>query len=138
MLEDINLYGAKGLLVNITAGPDMAIGEFEAVGNAINEFAAPDANVVIGTAFDPSMEGDLRVTMVATGLVDAKAEQKAEIVEEEPALQSVPQSVESSEQTNQRRLPPKRFARAGAATAEASKLDMDYLDIPAFLRRQAD
>ncbi|NKB63745.1 MAG: cell division protein FtsZ [Gammaproteobacteria bacterium] len=138
LLEDINLYGAKGLLVNITAGPDMAIGEFEAVGNAINEFAAPDANVVIGTAFDPSMEGDLRVTMVATGLVDAKAEQKAEIVEEEPALQSVPQSVESSEQTNQRRLPPKRFARAGAATAEASKLDMDYLDIPAFLRRQAD
>ncbi|NKB75927.1 MAG: cell division protein FtsZ [Gammaproteobacteria bacterium] len=138
LLEDINLYGAKGLLVNITAGPDMAIGEFEAVGNAINEFAAPDANVVIGTAFDPSMAGDLRVTMVATGLVDTKAEAKSEIVPEEPALQSVPQPVESTGEMNQRRLPPKRFARAGAATAEASKLDMDYLDIPAFLRRQAD
>ena len=140
LLEDINLYGAKGLLVNITAGPDMAIGEFEAVGNAVNEFAAPDANVVIGTAFDPNMAGDLRVTMVATGLVDGKPEKKqiepvAPAVEEKP-IQAVPTPVDDS--GNQRRLPPKRFARAGAATAEASQVDMDYLDIPAFLRRQAD
>ena len=72
LLEDVNLHGAKGLLVNITAGPDMAIGEFEAVGNAIHEYAAPDANVVIGTAFDPDIDGNLRVTMVATGLQDSR------------------------------------------------------------------
>ena len=140
LLEDINLYGAKGLLVNITAGPDMAIGEFEAVGNAINEFAAPDANVVIGTAFDPEMDGDLRVTMVATGLADGKPEKKSvepsAPVVEEPVVQSAPQPVEDS--GHRRRLPPKRFTRGGTATADASQTDMDYLDIPAFLRRQAD
>ena len=71
LLEDVDLHGAKGMLVNITAHPNMAAGEFEAVGTSIGEYAAADANVVIGTAFDESMGEDLRVTMVATGLADA-------------------------------------------------------------------
>jgi len=140
LLEDVNLHGAKGLLVNITAGPDMAIGEFEAVGNAIHEYAAPDANVVIGTAFDPEMQGDLRVTMVATGLNDSKAQ----VAAEKPVKAVAPPPKPEPEPENA--LPPgamspgKRFGRTGAVTNgnAAVQLDLDHLDIPAFLRRQAD
>ncbi len=143
LLEDINLHGAKGLLVNITAGPDMAIGEFEAVGNAIHEYAAADANVVIGTAFDPEMQGDLRVTMVATGLSDPKAA-KPEVEKAQPLKAAPPPREEKAEKLPKGAVaPPRRFARgsggaAATATAEARQLDLDHLDIPAFLRRQAD
>ena len=68
LLEDIDLAGARGILVNITAGLDMAIGEFEEVGNVVRSFAADDATVVVGTAIDEALEGELRVTVVATGL----------------------------------------------------------------------
>jgi cell division protein FtsZ len=135
LLEDVNLHGAKGLLVNITAGPDMAIGEFEAVGNAIHEYAADDANVVIGTAFDPSMQGDLRVTMVATGLIDPRV--KAAIAEDAERKQTKPvQVVDTTPDHAERPLRQKRYAMAGAG--DVSQLDMDHLDIPAFLRKQAD
>jgi cell division protein FtsZ len=130
LLEDVNLHGAKGLLVNITAGPDMAIGEFEAVGNAIHEYAADDANVVIGTAFDPSMQGDLRVTMVATGLIDPRVK----VTEEKP--EKPVQAVEPIQDRSERPLKHKRVAMAGAG--DVSQIDMEHLDIPAFLRKQAD
>jgi len=68
LLEDIDLLGARGILVNITCGLDMAIGEFEEVGNVVRQFAADDATVVVGTAIDANLEGELRVTVVATGL----------------------------------------------------------------------
>lgn len=68
LLEDIDLSGARGILVNITAGLDMAIGEFEEVGNVVRQFAADDATIVVGTAIDEALEGELRVTVVATGL----------------------------------------------------------------------
>ena len=76
LLENVNLAGAKGLLVNITAGQDLTIGEFEEVGNTIKELASDDATVVVGTAIDETMKNELRVTIVATGLgqgVPAKA-----------------------------------------------------------------
>ncbi len=129
LLEDVNLRGAKGLLVNITAGPDMAIGEFEAVGTAIHEYAADDANVVIGTAFDPAMQGDIRVTMVATGLVDPTA--LSENVESNPK-----QAIHVVE-PKQRRVPQQqRSVSAGSANTQALQLDMRNLDIPTFLRNQ--
>ncbi|MDE0282819.1 MAG: cell division protein FtsZ [Gammaproteobacteria bacterium] len=139
LLEDINLYGAKGLLVNITAGPDMAIGEFEAVGNSIHEYAAPDANLVIGTAFDPEMQGDLRVTMVATGLCDSSSPKP--VVEKPVKAAPPPPKEEKAEEKLPKgaMVPPRKFARAGGASmAEAAQLDLDHLEIPAFLRRQAD
>ena len=122
----------------------MAIGEFEAVGNAVHEYAAADANVVIGTAFDPEMEGDLRVTMVATGLSDPKASKAAT---EKPikAAPPPPEEEKSEPLPKGAMVPPRRFGRgagaaaaAAAAPAEAAQLDLDHLDIPAFLRRQAD
>ena len=72
LLEDINLAGARGVLVNITAGLDLSIGEFEEVGNTVKQFAAEDATVVVGTVIEPEMQGELRVTVVATGLIAAR------------------------------------------------------------------
>ena len=68
LLEDVNLAGANGILVNVTAGLDLAIGEFEEVGRIVKEFAADDATVVVGTVIDPEMSNQVRVTVVATGL----------------------------------------------------------------------
>jgi len=69
LLDDVSMAGAKGILVNITAGMDMSIGEFEEVGNAIKEFASENATVVVGTVIEPEMTGEMRVTIVATGFV---------------------------------------------------------------------
>ena len=68
LLEDINLSGANGILVNVTAGLDLAIGEFEEVGRIIKDFASENATVVVGTVIDPEMTSEIRVTVVATGL----------------------------------------------------------------------
>jgi cell division protein FtsZ len=144
LLEDVNLHGAKGLLVNITAGPDMAIGEFEAVGNAIHEYAAADANVVIGTAFDPGMQGELRVTMVATGLIDSRAKAAEPEVLEPITIKASPiQSVKpvDAPEENVRRAAARGsgFAKARVAgSGDSMQMDLDHLDIPAFLRKQAD
>src|SRR5258708_30425280 len=69
LLEDINLSGAQGILVNVTAGMDLSIGEFQEVGNVIKQFASDDATVVVGTVVDPEMATPIRVTVAATGLV---------------------------------------------------------------------
>ena len=68
LLEDINLSGAHGILVNVTAGMDLSIGEFQEVGNIVKQFASEDATVVVGTVIDPEMSDEMRVTVVATGL----------------------------------------------------------------------
>src|SRR5579863_907364 len=68
LLEDINLAGAQGILVNVTAGMDLSIGEFEEVGSIVKEYASEDATVVVGTVIDPEMSNQIRVTVVATGL----------------------------------------------------------------------
>ena len=131
LLEDIDINGARGILVNVTAGMDMAIGEFEEVGEVIREFASDEATVVIGTVLDPEMKGDLRVTMVATGISMSSSR------ETPVAVHKVTQP------TNYRDLDtptvisgvPRRRAESSAAVQEEN---IDYLDIPAFLRRQAD
>ena len=68
LLEDINLAGAHGILVNVTAGMDLSIGEFQEVGQIVKQFASEDATVVVGTVIDPEMSNQVRVTVVATGL----------------------------------------------------------------------
>src|SRR5690606_38322660 len=68
LLEDVNLQGARGILVNITAGIDLSLGEYSEVGSIIEEFASGDATVVVGTVIDPELTNELRVTVVATGL----------------------------------------------------------------------
>ena len=129
LLEDINISGARGLLVNVTAGLGMSIGEFEEVGTTVKEFAADDATLVVGTVIDPELQDELRVTIVATGLGQG-----------------------------QKRPQPYHVVKTGTGTVDYEELDtptvirnrrssqhqavgegtLEYLDIPAFLRKQAD
>jgi cell division protein FtsZ len=132
LLEDINLAGANGILVNVTAGTDMSIGEFQEVGTTIKEFASEDATVVIGTVIDPEMTDRIRVTVVATGLGRhaAAAESPMRIVRRTQA-QPEPNYRTLDKPTVQRK-------RAVGDGLEEGSLQEELLDIPAFLRRQAD
>ena len=132
LLEDINLAGANGILVNVTAGMDLSIGEFQEVGNTIKEFASDDATVVVGTVIDPDMTDKIRVTVVATGLGQhaAQAESPMRIVRK-TAVHSEPNYHTLDKPTVQRK-------RAVGDGLESPGLQEELLDIPAFLRRQAD
>lgn len=144
LLEDVNLAGAKGILVNITAGMDLSIGEFEEVGSTVKEFACDDATVVVGTVIDPDMDNEMRVTVVATGLGEAtaRAKPKPEIAEVQP-VRLVNSDVVEQGPADFSELDRPTVIRQDATAAKAyvdaaQDRDMDYLDIPAFLRRQAD
>ena len=156
LLEDIDLRGARGILVNITAGPNLSLGEFSDVGDTVEEFASDQATVVVGTVIDDDMGDELRVTVVATGLGRTE-----EISRPVPA-----KVVDNTLKTNGEidygqldrptvtRTAGRGTMRGGAVAASAvaaepqgeamakvaahQEADMDYLDIPAFLRRQAD
>ena len=153
LLEDIDLSGARGVLVNITAGLDMSIDEFETVGSTVKAFAAENATVIVGTVIDPEMSEEMRVTVVATGI---GAERKPDISlvnngRDKPreqaysgrsagyganaatarVLDTEVDEVEQEEYDVQAEKP------AAKPQAQGNK-DMDYLDIPAFLRRQVD
>jgi cell division protein FtsZ len=133
LLEDVNLAGARGILVNVTAGMDMSIGEFEEVGNTVKSFASENATVVVGTVIDPEMQGELRVTVVATGL--GQSEQFGE----KPVKLVVDKTAEG--QVDYGQLDRPTVIRNKAATEKYTgnnESSMEYLDIPAFLRRQAD
>ena len=132
LLEDINLAGANGILVNVTAGTDLSIGEFQEVGNTIKEFSSEDATVVVGTVIDAEMTDKIRVTVVATGLGQQaqNAESPMRIVRR-PAAQSEPNYQSLDKPTVQRK-------RAVGDGLDAAGLQEELLDIPAFLRRQAD
>jgi|TARA_B110000027_G_scaffold25861_1_gene28369 cell division protein FtsZ len=136
LLEDVDLAGARGVLVNITAGLDMTIGEFEAVGNTVKDFASDDATVVVGTVIDPEMTDELRVTVVATGLGAEKITKidmanelempQMEIVKKHVDIDYDKPTVLRNEEQGQQKK---------AVNVDSN---MDYLDVPAFLRRQAD
>jgi len=130
LLEDINISGARGILVNITAGLDMSIGEFEEVGNAIKEFASDDATVVIGTVIEPEMREELRVTVVATGLGQEKARKQPYKV-----VKTGTGTTDFEDYETPTVIRNRRTERPLATAAEAA---IEYLDIPAFLRKQAD
>ncbi len=135
LLEDVNLQGARGILVNITAGENLSLGEFSEVGDTVEEFASDDATVVVGTVIDPTLNDEMRVTVVATGLGGSQMMPK-----------KVVDNTTDEAETDYRQLDRPAVMRnrggveRGAALAQAvgAETDMDYLDIPAFLRRQAD
>jgi cell division protein FtsZ len=139
LLEDINLQGARGILVNITAGADLGIAEFEEVLEIIHNIASDDALIKVGTAIDPDLDGEIKITVVATGMggVSAAGMKKAPVTAirkpngevdynalDKPTIDRVAKSS----------VP--RETRFGAQQKENT--DMNFLDIPAFLRRQAD
>ena len=135
LLEDVNLEGARGILVNIAAGENLSLGEFAEVGDTIEEFASDDATVVVGTVIDPNLNEEMRVTVVATGL-GSHHERPTKVVD----------NTETMATTDYRELDRPAIMRnrenaeyvSPMAKAGGPGADMDYLDIPAFLRRQAD
>lgn len=167
LLEDIDLSGARGILVNLTAGMDLTIGEFEEMGDVIEEFASENATVVVGTALDPEMQDEVRVTVIATGVNGAAIPE----FKKDAIAAKEPRTVERSNVKiiNGNKTPPKPVEekpvapvvnkvsndyknydkptvtriQGGQQRDTDSDLDNhdnsgDYLDIPAFLRRQAD
>jgi len=146
LLENVNLSGARGLLVNVTAGPSLSVGEFDEVGGIVQDMAAEDANVVVGTVIDPDMQDDLRVTIVATGIAEPRQVDKPKEISrpvrlvKQVAGAEAPMNSEEREQASVFRaqsplpLPEPRLAAAGGGYSK----NLNYLDIPAFLRRQAD
>jgi cell division protein FtsZ len=131
LLEDINISGARGILVNITAGLDMSIGEFEEVGNTIKEFASDDATVVIGTVIEPEMREELRVTIVATGLGQEKQRSKQPY----KVVKTGTGTTDYEDLETPTVIRNRRTERPMTVQTEAA---IEYLDIPAFLRKQAD
>ncbi|MES2825822.1 MAG: cell division protein FtsZ [Pseudomonadota bacterium] len=145
LLEDVNLQGARGILVNITAGIDLSLGEYSEVGSIIEEFASNDATVVVGTVIDPEMTNELRVTVVATGLGSVSKTVIATPKETKPAPTKVviDNTRRGSGQIDYSALDRPAHLRANSsapavARAPLADKDLEYLDIPAFLRRQAD
>jgi len=144
LLEDVNLMGAAGILVNVTAGMNLSIGEFEEVGNVVKEFASENATVVVGTVIDPEMNDELRVTVVATGL-GMPHQLKAPLPEEIKMKMVAPAEKKADGELDFHHLDRPTFARnkrvvGGDVSVQQPNYDTDleYLDIPAFLRRQAD
>ena len=158
LLEDINLKGARGVLVNITANEEVGLSEFTEVGSIIEEYASEDATVVIGCAIDPSVGDEMRVTVVATGLEGRPAVEvkTAELNVPQQVVEKVEQVVGSSVDVGRTAVAqpePKAPPAPGVKTVERSSNEkgdslesnstssgdkLSYLDIPAFLRRQAD
>ena len=132
LLEDINLSGAKGILVNITSGLDLTMGEFEEVGNTVKAFASDNATVVVGTVIDQSMDDQIRVTVVATGIGSENR-----VIEEAPSLVSQPEEPDLDYKVLERPTVIRKQPEP-VDSGEEQLADPDYLDIPAFLRRQAD
>jgi cell division protein FtsZ len=158
LLEHVDLADAHGILVNVTAGMDMSIGEFQEVGSIVKEFASEDATVVVGTVIDPEMQDELRVTVVATGLnrmaqQNVRGRERDSYSYREP-VREAPAARDAGMRAGKRPMPTlqpvatdyagldkpavQRFARAVGDGVGSAPVDEELLDIPAFLRRQAD
>jgi cell division protein FtsZ len=153
LLEDTNLFGARGVLVNITGGLDLSIGEFEDVGEVVRSITSEDATVVVGTVIDPNMGEEVRVTIVATGLGNNEENEEGatedNVVQingvksidyekyDRPALMRRQGNDSGSNVAATRMSAAKPFVKTAAVSApvEAGQ-DMDTFDIPAFLRKQ--
>jgi cell division protein FtsZ len=157
LLEDINLAGAHGILVNVTAGMDLSIGEFQEVGQIVKQFASEDATVVVGTVIDPELSNMVRVTVVATGLGRPAATARPQSTQHRETVSARDSSYRDP--LTSRAEPAMRVVRRGPlSNSDYAALDKptvqrqravgdglrpeaeaeDLLDIPAFLRRQAD
>jgi cell division protein FtsZ len=150
LLEDVNLSGARGILVNVTAGENLSIGEFRQVGETVKQCASEDATVVIGTVIDPEMGEGIRVTVVATGLGQPVVQQKQPPIRvvtgnpraHAPAAGNQQQYAQAAEvETGYTQYEQPTFLRrraVGDQLTEGADANLDLLDVPAFLRRQAD
>lgn len=156
LLEDINLTGARGALVNITAGPDMTVHQFEKVGEVISSFMSPEATCVVGTVIDPDMQDRMRVTVVVTGLMQSlQGQQPIEKVLHEQATQplsddDLPDYEQFDQPTVMRQKQVEKNVKPVVAepvkqatvsvseesTVSVQDQELDYLELPTFLRKK--
>lgn len=130
LLDDMSLSGARGVLVNITAGQDMSITEFEEVGDAVKSFTADDATVIVGTVIDPELTEELRVTIVATGLGRMPKESRG-------SKASLNSMIAETAKTEQKPMGKRPLPMGQKKSETEPVMDYPFLDIPAFLRRRA-
>lgn len=141
LLEDVDLAGARGILINITANESLSLGEFNRVGDVINELVDEDAQVIVGTSVNPDMNEDLSVTVVATGIGQRVAGPVAV-----PSPQTRQRPLMADGRPDYKTLAIPTYARTGEGGAQqeapqrraAGSDTHEYMDIPTFLRRQAD
>ena len=124
------MAGARGILVNVTANDEMGLDEFAEVGEVVKDFASEEATVVIGTVIDDSLTDEMRVTVVATGLGQEK----------EPSMRVVVENTKPDGKMDYKALEKPAISRRQQNMGKKAVVgsDMDFLDIPAFLRKQAD
>ena len=136
LLEDVDLNGARGILVNVTAGMDLSIGEFTEVGRCVEEFASSDATVVVGTVIDQTLQDEMKVTVVATGL--GKMAVPNVVVDNTPVVERSASGLMDYDKLDAPAYERKPREKPAQTIDTNQSKDMEYLDIPAFLRRQAD
>ncbi len=140
LLEDVDMTGARGVLVNITAGLDMSIGEFEEVGDAIKNITSDGATVVVGTVIDPELRDEVRVTVIVTGLGRKQSQSSSvKLIDSTKADGSIDYHQLDKPAVMRRHassivVPPKATTTSSSDSAQ----ELDYLDIPAFLRRKEE
>ena len=141
LLEDVNLSGAKGILVNVTAGMDLTIGEYDEIGARVKQLASDSATVVAGAVIDPALSGDIRVTIVATGHGDAAERSHAQDASRVRLVQNARISADYKDferPTALRNQTPEETPKGMRDPQGKPTEDAEYLSVPAFLRRQAD
>lgn len=147
LLENIDLHGASGVLVNITAGTDLSVNEFDIVGDKIRQIASDNATIIAGCIKEEDSNGELRVTLIATGFDEENSEsslassQKSELPSSAPVYSSIP--VETQPKPKDQVLPAQQIPTFVKTPSKLPNEDSegnygDSLDIPAFLRQQAD
>jgi cell division protein FtsZ len=138
LLEDVDMSGARGVLVNITAGLDMSIGEFEEVGDAVKSITSEGATVVVGTVIDPELRDEVRVTVIVTGL-GRKQTTHTRLADSTRADGSIDyQQLEKPAIMRRHGVASTTHHSAPKAPATEATQELDYLDIPAFLRRKEE
>jgi cell division protein FtsZ len=148
LLEDASIHGARGVLINITGGEDMTLHEVSEAANIIQEASDPDANIIFGTVIDRHMQGQVKVTVIATGFSrdDARSALYPGTPARSAARPFVPEPAPAAVAAPSRR--PNEFMRPGQHPHDLSPSDegmmpnfytsKDDLDVPAFLRKQMD
>lgn len=139
LLEDVDLKGARGILVNVIGNANMGLHEFQEVMDTVTSFASEDATVIVGTSLDNSLEEELRVTIVATGLEPSKKyETTPQAAEKKVAQKPVRPARPALKEVSGAETQAMDARQQGSRVNPKSDSDMSYLDIPAFLRKQAD
>ncbi len=138
LLEEINLQGARGILVNVTSNGDLGLNEFNEIGSIMHAFASDEADIKIGMAVNSNMGNELKVTVVATGMGEkTKVNAPINLVKKVAAGEINYDQLDKPTVIRQQKQESTRETRFGAQP-RGSDVDLEYLDVPAFLRRQAD